>query len=62
LWLLVGATGIRVPVGSPDLADREQAMMVVSSEVMTMQATAVGSLGRLSSTCGKGKNIADSSQ
>jgi len=35
LWLLPDAAGIGVPVGSPDLANREQAMVAVGSEVVT---------------------------
>jgi len=34
-------------MGSPDLADREQAMVVVSSKVMTTQATAWGTIGNI---------------
>jgi len=55
IWLPLGATGIRAPVGSPNLADRE-AMVAVNSEVVTTQATAVRILGRLSSPYQRGKN------
>jgi len=38
LWLPLGVTGITVLEGSPDLANREQAMVSVSSKVVTPQA------------------------
>jgi hypothetical protein len=41
LWPPPGTTGTGVPVGSPDLAEREQAMVAVSSKVVTAWATVV---------------------
>jgi len=35
-WLPPGTTGIRVLVGSPDLANREQVRVAVSSVVLTV--------------------------
>jgi hypothetical protein len=49
----VDATGIAVPMGSPDLADREQHMVVVSSEVVTAWTTEVRIQIKLSSSEGK---------
>jgi hypothetical protein len=50
-WLPLGTTGIRVPVGSPDIADREQAIVAVSNKVVIIQTAAARTLGRLSSPC-----------
>jgi len=41
-----GTTGTEVPVGGPELADREQAWVVVSSEMVVAWAATVRTLGR----------------
>jgi hypothetical protein len=49
LWMSLSATGVRSPVGSPYWLNREQAIAVVSSEIVTTWAAAVKTLGPLSS-------------
>jgi hypothetical protein len=44
-WLPLGTSGVRELVGSLDLANREQIMVIVSSKVVTVQVTAVKTLG-----------------
>jgi len=47
--LAPGASGIEVPVGSPDLVSREQVRVALSSEVVTAWTPAVKTLGGSSS-------------
>jgi len=54
LWLPLGTAGIGILVGCQDLANRQQAMVAVSSKVIA-QAAAVRTLDRLSSHCQRGK-------
>jgi len=55
LWLPPGAKGVRASVGSPNVADREQAMVAVSSKVVTAWAAAVKTLSGLRSPHQRGK-------
>jgi len=55
MCLPLGATANRALVGSPSLANRKQAMVAVSSEVVTTCATAVKTLDRSSYPCWREK-------
>jgi len=51
----LGTTDIEVPVGTPDLTNREQAWVVVSSEEVTAWATTVRTPDRVGSPHQQGK-------
>jgi len=46
LWLPLATIGVRALVESPDLADKNGAMVTVGSEAVTTQATADRTQGR----------------